>query len=258
MHLFSRLSLLLATLWLAACATAPDAPVDLRGQTPAARYVGTLPCADCAGVRTDLRLYRSGNTPSGFALRETYLGTRDGNRSFERTGRWQQQPTGQPDLVLLTLEPGVPERERHFAQVGELVLRALDRSRNELPPTVPRSLVRVPDDVAPDIPVLTSGDSRGLTDLAVGAELVLLLPANRTMGYGWRMVPDPQAILEPSANPAYVTDPAAAARVGAPGMEVFRFRAPTAGQQILRFEYRRSWDASTPETPSVTFTVRVR
>jgi copper homeostasis protein (lipoprotein) len=41
-------------------------------------------------------------------------------------------------------------------------------------------------------------------------------------------------------------------------MEVFRFRAPTAGQQILRFEYRRSWDASTPETPSVTFTVRVR
>jgi copper homeostasis protein (lipoprotein) len=118
MHLFSRLSLLLATLWLAACATAPDSPVDLRGQTPAARYVGTLPCADCAGVRTDLRLYRSGNTPSGFALRETYLGTRDGNRSFERTGRWQQQPTGQPDLVLLTLEPGVPERERHFAQVG--------------------------------------------------------------------------------------------------------------------------------------------
>jgi copper homeostasis protein (lipoprotein) len=78
------------------------------------------------------------------------------------------------------------------------------------------------------------------------------------MGYGWRMVPDPQAILEPSANPAYVTDPAAAARVGAPGLEVFRFRAPAAGQQILRFEYRRSWDASTPETPSVTFTVRVR
>jgi copper homeostasis protein (lipoprotein) len=245
---------------LASCASPPDpaAPIDLRGQMPAARYVGTLPCADCAGVRTDLALYRQDRTPLGYALAETYLGTREGDRRFERTGRWSLQPSGQPDLALLTLDPGLPERERHFAQVGELVLRALDRTRNELPAHLPRSLVRVPDDVPADVPVLTAGDSRSLTDLAVGGQLVLLLPANRAMGYGWRMVPDPNAVLEPVANPAYVSDPASAARVAAPGLEVFRFRAPVPGQQILRLEYRRSWDPSTAQTPSVTFTVRVR
>ncbi|GIX24299.1 MAG: hypothetical protein KatS3mg122_1530 [Caldimonas sp.] len=245
---------------LAACASTPDpaAPVDLRRQVPWARYVGTLPCADCAGVRTDLTLYRQGTEPLGYALVETYRGTRNGDRRLERTGRWRLQPSGQAELALLTLDPGVPERERHFAQVGELVLRALDRAGHELPAHLPRSLVRVPDDVPADVPVLTLSDSRSLTDLAVGGQLVLLLPANRAMGYGWRMVPDPNAVLEARGAPAFVSDPASAARVAAPGLEVFYFHAPVAGQQILRLEYRRSWDPSTAQTPSVTFTVRVR
>jgi uncharacterized lipoprotein NlpE involved in copper resistance len=55
-----------------------------------AEYAGVLPCADCAGIRTELRLYAE--QPSGQAVRyeltETYLGTRDGDRMFEREGRW--------------------------------------------------------------------------------------------------------------------------------------------------------------------------
>lgn len=54
-------------------------------------FTGTLPCADCSGIRTDITLVTSNPARSSegtFSLVEHYLGTRSGDRAFRRHGRW--------------------------------------------------------------------------------------------------------------------------------------------------------------------------
>jgi predicted secreted protein len=251
---------------LAACTTTEPSqdmtpPAEFAGKTPVARYVGTLPCADCGGIRTDLSIYsETSGAPAGYAMRETYVATRDGDKRFDRTGRWAmvQGAQGDPDALVLQLDSDKPERERAFRKVGEQVLRALDRSRADLPSTLPRSLVRVPTDVPAQAVVLTGGDSRAFTDLRQGDTLVVMLAANRSTGYGWQIANDPGDVLASLGPAAYVVDSAAAAAQGAAGMEVFRFTARRLGQQSLRFDYRRPWEQGAPAVQTVDYTIRVR
>src|SRR5215510_6268561 len=70
---------------VALCVVSSKAPAV--PQTTATKYAGTLPCADCAGIRTVLTLY-SEPGPTRYELVETYLATRDGDRSFPSSGRW--------------------------------------------------------------------------------------------------------------------------------------------------------------------------
>lgn len=55
-------------------------PFDLAWQ-------GVLPCADCAGIRTRLRLWRD-DDGQAFELEETYLGAEGGN-VFTTSGHWR-------------------------------------------------------------------------------------------------------------------------------------------------------------------------
>src|SRR5688572_14561571 len=54
------------------------------------RFVGVLPCADCSGIHIDLRLYaeQPSARPTRYESIETYLGTRDGDRTIKHAGRW--------------------------------------------------------------------------------------------------------------------------------------------------------------------------
>lgn len=253
-----------AALLLAACTTPPAQnalPAEFAGKSPIVRYVGTLPCADCGGIRTDLSLYAEGTgAPAGYVMRETYVATRDGDRSFNRTGSWAmlQGAQGDAGALVLQLDGDKPERERSFRKVGQQVLRALDRSRADLSPTLPRSLLRVPDGVPAQALVLTGGDSRAFNELRLGDVLVVMLAANRGTGYGWQIANDPGDVLASTGPAAYVVDSTVAAAAGAGGVEVFRFTARRLGQQSLRFDYRRPWEAGAPAVQSVDYTIRVR
>ena len=259
----SRAAACLQALLLVACTTPAEnlPPAEFAGKAPVARYVGTLPCADCGGIRTDLRIYAEvSGAPAGYAMRETYVATRDGDRRFDRTGRWAmvQGASGDAGALVLQLDNDKPGQERSFRKVGEQVLRALDRSRADLPATQPRSLVRVPEDVPAQALVLTGGDSRAFNELRVGEVLVVMLAANRGTGYGWQIANDPGDVLASTGPASYVVDAAAAGVAGAAGVEVFRFTARRLGQQSLRFDYRRPWEAGAPAVQTVDYTIRVR
>nr|WP_086940591.1 copper resistance protein NlpE [Thaumasiovibrio occultus] len=50
-------------------------------------YVGTLPCADCSGIQTEVSLYEDGT----YSMTETYLGNDDASFSFSGDFEWEQK-----------------------------------------------------------------------------------------------------------------------------------------------------------------------
>ena len=74
---------------LVGCAGPGSSPSRSDSSSLLGTYTGILPCADCGGIRTDLRLYA--DRPSGqatrYEARETYIGTRDGDRTVDKAGR---------------------------------------------------------------------------------------------------------------------------------------------------------------------------
>lgn len=249
-----RLGLAL-TLGLAGCAVMPGAPSSTAIGAAAGRYVGTLPCTDCAGIRTDLVLQAPTSGSVGtYDMRETWVGARQPGVGKRHGGQWTLQADAAGE-VLRVVATGLPPGERYFVRVGDQVLRLLDAQRRELPAQWPRSLVRVPDDVDPQALVLTAGDNGSLVDAAVGGSLVVMLAANRSAGYRWQPLLGSDDVLVPSSARTYETS---GEQPGAGGIEVFRFQVPRAGVQILRFEYRRPWERTQPSVQAVSFTLRVR
>ncbi len=250
---------LLMVVWLSGCAALPPrAQVDAA--SVAGRYVGTLPCADCAGVRTDLTLLPGAGSEGGaYTVRETRVGARSvgvgAGATSQRAGDWSVQADAVRTLVRVGPDRTGVHGERHFVRASEQVLRLLDGQRRELPTELPRSLVRVPGDIDPAALVLTAGDNGSLVDTGVGSTLVVMLAANRSTGHRWQpLLGSDDVLVQSSARTYETTD----TRPGSGGIEVFRFEAPRAGVQILRFEYRRPWERSQPSVQAVSFTLRVR
>src|SRR5262245_27619507 len=77
----------------------PQAGAQANVNTPGV-FTGTLPCADCPGIRTELTL-NAPASPGGdqgtYTLRQTYLGTPDGDRTFDTGGRWTLLRGSAPD-----------------------------------------------------------------------------------------------------------------------------------------------------------------
>src|SRR4051812_14612115 len=126
-------------------------------------YTGILPCADCAGIRTDLWIYAE--QPSGeasrYGLRETYIGTRDGDRTFERSGRLKvvRGSASDRDATVYQLDTDQDAR-RNFVRAGDAELRLLDRDLGEIKSSAPRSLYRAV--------TLAEGDSGKVIDIVRG------------------------------------------------------------------------------------------
>lgn len=69
-------------------------------------YEGTVPCADCQGIQMRLKLEnKSGADDKAYELTETYLGTKDGNRSYQSRGVYQITfgHENDPAAILITL-----------------------------------------------------------------------------------------------------------------------------------------------------------
>jgi copper homeostasis protein (lipoprotein) len=98
-------------------------------------FVGTLPCADCEGIRTELTLVRdSTGAPSRFLLRQTYLGKPRREAVFQSTGPWQEVRTGAaaPAGSRVRVDPYQPNWRQSFLRLGPTTLELLDRQEGRI------------------------------------------------------------------------------------------------------------------------------
>jgi predicted secreted protein len=105
---------------------------------------------------------------------------------------------------------------------------------------------------------LSIAESGANVELSLGRRLVVRLTVNRTTGYSWSLVESANALLKVDGASTY--EPARSERnvVGTGGTEVWTFAPLRAGQQDLRFEYRRAWEPAVAPAQVVTYTVIVR
>jgi predicted secreted protein/uncharacterized lipoprotein NlpE involved in copper resistance len=250
-------------------ADVPPAPAGVAAESPVnagqsapllATYQGVLPCADCSGIRTELRLYaeQPSGRAAGYELTETYLGTRDGDRTFERAGRWTIM-RGTPDdndATVYQLDFDEPNRARNFLRVGDDELRLLDRDQRTIVSPVPQSLQRVAEGAAAVPITLVEEDTGKTVDVERGQRIVVRLPSNRSTGYRWTLV-DVDAPVLTSDGDAVYEESAPASAVGVGGTEIWSFAVERSGEQELHFEYRRPWESrNLPPAKSVSYSVR--
>jgi predicted secreted protein len=209
-------------------------------------FAGIMPCADCAGILTELRLYAEQRRPARYELTETYLGSREGDRSISGSGPWESSREGAGEVVQLDLgRPGAP---RNFLRAGDDELRLLDRNRREIVSKAPHSLYRVSD-----LPAVTlaESDSGRTFEAEPGQRVVVVLGANRATGYDWTLGPTGLTRL---GDPVYTQG----ATPGAGGTEIWLFRASGSGKQELRFRYVRPLERGAAAAKTVSFNVSVR
>lgn len=115
---------LASTLGLAACQSQPLDPMASNTV-----YQGVLPCADCAGIKTTLTLYRDQDgEASRFELSQQYLDRGETGSGQTERGNWVQQ-TMQMDgqsYPLYVLNPQQPEEQFRFVQNRSNAVEMLD------------------------------------------------------------------------------------------------------------------------------------
>jgi predicted secreted protein len=284
----------LLALGLAAGCGSAEAPQAAQGLQPAAaapasqgaavlRYAGTLPCADCAGIRMELTLNRDASgQPTTYQLVETYLGSMaaEGLKPFTQAGQWsiQRGTAERPDVMIYLLDGGGDEQKtRSFEVVGEQELVMLDREQKRAQSSHSYSLTRVPDAIlsfgtpAPGAAgpagapggIAQSVPGAMVTDMAagwpvtlqIGQELTARLTANRSTGYGWTLRAGSDGGIVAQQGTADYERPDDAPP-GAGGVEVFRFKATKPGQTTLAFDYKRAGDSAPAKSVSYSVTVQ--
>jgi predicted secreted protein len=239
---------------IAGCAGPGSSPSTSDSANLLGTYTGLLPCADCAGLRTDLSLYSAhpGGEVSRYEIRETYIGTRGGDRTSERAGRAKLVHGSASDkgasVYQLDAERG--DARLYFLRAGNNELRLLDREKREIPSPVSRSLYRA---IA-----LGETDSGKAVEVSPGERLIVRLASNRTTGYRWSLLTSGTEALTRLAAGEYSQDVGADGKPGAGGTESWYFQAAASGEEELRFEYRRPWEENVPAAKSASYTVKVR
>jgi uncharacterized lipoprotein YbaY/heat shock protein HslJ len=99
-------------------------------------FIGTLPCADCEGLRYQLDLKEDGR----YFLRRTYLGK--SSAGTDETGRWRLDADGR----TLSLQSGGKTSEQ-FAMTSSDTLRLLDRAGRPIDSKLNYELKRQPTSV---------------------------------------------------------------------------------------------------------------
>ena len=136
-----RLSVALVSLTLLAAA-----PRD--AEVLVGRYAGTLPCHDCAGIETELELYRQGRNgvPTRYVLTELPVGGRRKAAPVQTTGRWYvlRGSALDPNDTVYELDAGDARTARFFLRVNEQRLRLLDSDQADIPAEKNVDLFAVP------------------------------------------------------------------------------------------------------------------
>lgn len=106
--------------------SAVSQPVDMHNAENsldlAGAYEGTLPCADCEGIRTTLNL----NKDSLFTLKEEYLGKKN-PMAFNSKGKWVIHR----NTITLQFEKELQDRRVQY-KAGENKLWLLDQEGQEI------------------------------------------------------------------------------------------------------------------------------
>jgi len=261
-HTAVLLAAALAAGMLAGCAEEPDALSPPDSTPSLGTFAGVLPCADCAGIRTELTLFaeQPSGRPMRYELRETYLGTRDGDRTFEKTGRWTvlRGSASDGDATVYQLDFDQPQTVRNFLKVGDDDLRLLDRNQNEISTPAPHSLHRIPKEPSKSEITLSESDPGRTIDVNPGQRLAIRLNSNRTTGYRWELAAPAAGVLTKLGEPSYTAEATAAGAAGGGGIETWSFEASRSGEERLLFEYRRPWERDLPATQTVSYTISVR
>ena len=96
------------------------------GRRVGVTYVGILPGADCAGLKTELTLYQDGS----YFLRETYLATRDGDKVFTSSGKWQKRASCGRAVIQLNYDK--PKELYNFLKKDADYIEVIDKELKEI------------------------------------------------------------------------------------------------------------------------------
>jgi uncharacterized lipoprotein NlpE involved in copper resistance len=113
-------------------------------------YKGTLPCADCSGLDTELKLYAKSKFDTTYALyieTRTYRGTRNGDIAYSGRGEWAvlKGSAADSNATVYQLNPDLPsESQFYLLQESGAVLRQLDRELKPISSQMNVTLRRVP------------------------------------------------------------------------------------------------------------------
>lgn len=218
-------------------------------------FAGILPCADCAGILTELRLYaeRPSGRPTHYELTETYLGARDGDRSIGTAGPWTnlRGSADDRDATVVQIDLGRVDARKNFLRVGNDELRLLDRNRKEILSAASHSLHLVSELPAA---TLVESDSERMIEVESGQRVFVVLGSNRTTGYDWALETS-GSLLTRLGDPAYVRG---AAPLGEGGTTIWPFVARGTGKQELRFRFRRPSGPVSAVAKTLTYTIMVR
>ena len=95
--------------------------------------------------------------------------------------------------------------------------------------------------------MITQAQNQSKVKVKKDASFQVLLNANPTTGFDWRIVAYDSAIIEIKQKHFIQSE---THRMGAPGKQVFKFKAIAAGATDLRLIYVRPWERATSETDS--------
>jgi inhibitor of cysteine peptidase len=110
---------------------------------------------------------------------------------------------------------------------------------------------------SPAAPLRLTVTDRGKSAKArVGQTVLVSLRGNPTTGFNWSL--DSSSVtgpLQPVGEPSFSPD---SRNMGSGGVLTFTLTATKPGKSVLRYVYRRSWEATVPPAETVTFTVEVK
>lgn len=140
---------------LAACArTKPVATVSGgpvistdTGAPPVNRviYTGLLPCNNCKGIQTELTLnINPNNTRQLYELKQVFLGTSKGDRTFTKKGTYTtlRGTATDNESIIVQLDPNRPRDIKNYLRINDDTLRLLDRQKRILTAVEPAWLIR--------------------------------------------------------------------------------------------------------------------
>lgn len=98
------------------------------------KFTGTIPCADCDGIFTDLTLNKNSEegASGSYELVEIYRGVTTEPKITR--GSWSSimGTDKDKDAVVYQLTPSGPDTPKYFKVIDKNTLRLLDRSGNEI------------------------------------------------------------------------------------------------------------------------------
>ncbi len=107
-------------------------------------FSGTLPCADCSGLKTTLTLYVDAQThqPTTYTLSSLYKGK--SQKPFISYGTWiiEKGDEVDPSAILYVLDPNRPDQEQFWVKASNTQLKMLDNNKSEIRSPFPLILTK--------------------------------------------------------------------------------------------------------------------